>query len=507
MTGLLEVISLAVLILLLRVLRKRGKPKEVRPEPAVEEKPVGQIHLKELSRAWREEKGERVISLADLSRNWRDKPAPPQTQPVRENPAYRHAEIAAFYRERVAGKPNMKENVLDCVEALLEILDKVGDCPSVVNSNENEVESKLETNVYTKLAGLPLYRHALNVAEEMARLSNNELMAPMAIIAGLAHDLGKIPSYHDTLYSTGDHPHIAQTVMEDIVPFGKLHYAGEVKEAVRQHHRPQPETDLGKRLKKADQACRNREIALLLGPNKGNRTDGEKPEADQPAVAKPPGPAAAAETSVPSPASPSPPEKRSAREAEGTVAASSAIFGGYLDQDADIFGATWGEEGRVVNSLVPIDWFDSARVLAYLKQFINRMKGGRFYAFSMPDGTVYIQVGFFWSAAKRLSGNDTRLLTADADIQTRRDIMFSMVERLKEKKAIATDLLGPGFFMATFVIKPDSGEPWEENLIPFRAEAFGEPVAIMEARKVYRLKDVREVVAKHLMEKEDSTPG
>lgn len=500
-------ILLIVMFLIFWALRKWRKSGQKRVGPVIEEKPVEQIHLKQLSRAWKEEKGERVISLADLSKNWRDKPATLEIQAVREKPVYRHDEISAFYREMVEGKPNMKEKVLDCVEEILEILDKEGECPSVVNRNEKEVESKLETNVYAKLAGLPLYHHALNVAKEMACHCGNELMAPMAIITGLAHDLGKIPSYHDTLYSTGDHPHIAQTVLEEIEPFGKLPYAGEVKEAIRQHHRPQPETELGKKLKKADQTCRNKEIALLLGPNRGNRTAGEKPEADQTAVKETPDPVVEAEKAVPSPAPPSPPERPSAKDAEQAAAASAAVFGGYSDHDTDIFGATGGKEGRVVNSLVPIEWFDSARTLAYLQQFINRMKGGRFYAFSMPDGTVYIQVEFFWKAAKRLSGNDSKLLLADADLQTKRDIMFSLVERLKDRKAIATDLLGPGYFMACFVINPDSEEPREENFIPFRAEAFGEPVAIMEARKVHRLREIKKIVAKHLMEKEDSPPG
>ncbi|HOI17407.1 MAG TPA: hypothetical protein PK036_13795, partial [Geobacteraceae bacterium] len=169
--------------------------------------------------------------------------------------------------------------------------------------------------------------------------------------------------------------------------------------------------------------------------------------------------------------------------------------------------ANGGTDERIENTLVPIEWFDPAATLSYLKQFINRMKGGRFVAFSMPDGTVYVQVAFFWMAVKRLSRNDSKLLAADADIQARRDIMFSMVERLKERKAIATDLLGPGFFMARFVINPDSEAPREDNFIPFRAEAFGETVSALEARKVHRLREIRRVTAKHLLEKQGSLLG
>ena len=454
----LNCITVILLILaFLRWLWKRRKSRSVtvKPEPQVQ---VKKIPLEQLSSVWtgKEEK-DRVISLADLSRNWRSQPATPESKPEHVRPVFCHPGIEEFYCARVEGKPNMTESVLESVEELLKLLDREGDCPSVVNRNCNEVESKLETDVYAELASLPLYRHSLNVAEELASRCSQQLLAPMAVITGLAHDLGKLPSHQDVFYKTGDHPFIAPIILESIAPFMKLTYAQDVMEAIRQHHRPQPETDLSKRLKNADQICRNHEIAFLL-------------------------------------------ERK-------TVEAQVAVFGGYLDQDADIFGATGGKEGRIENALVAIEWFDPAAALAYLKQFINRIKGGRFFAFSMPDGTVYVQVAYFWSVAKRLSHNDPRLLAADADIQARRDIMFSMVERLKERKAIATDLLGPGFFMACFIINPDSEEPREENLIPFRAEAFGEPVSILEARKVHRIKEIKQVVAKHLLDRGDSPFG
>jgi hypothetical protein len=74
-------------------------------------------------------------------------------------------------------------------------------------------------------------------------------------------------------------------------------------------------------------------------------------------------------------------------------------------------------------------------------------------------------------------------------------------------KAIAADLLGPGFFMARFVINPDSEDPRVDNFIPFLAAAFGEPVSILEARKVHRLREIRKVTAKHLLEKQESPLG
>jgi len=500
---------LTVLFLIRRVRDKKGAPESVSTQPTTK---GTTIKLGNLSQVWTGEEKERVIRLADLSKHWRILPAVKESEPERERPVFSHAEIDGFYRAWVAGKPNMTNNVLLCVEALLKLLDREGACSSVVNRNANEVEAKLEEDVYSELARLPLYRHSLNVAEELGSRCGQRLLAPMAIITGLAHDLGKLPSHQEVFYSTGDHPFIAPIILESIASFMKLSYAQDVMEAIRQHHRPQPETDLAKRLKNADQICRNHEIAFLLERKKANRSLEEQAAVDQATEAEPPAsvPFSGEKTNVPVPSPESPPHHKESPdkdEERKAVEARVAVFGGYPDQDPDLFGTTAGKEGKIENSLVPIEWFDPASMLVYLKQFINRMKGGRFFAFSMPDGIVYVQVAYFWQVAKRLSRNHPGLLAADADIQARRDIMFSMVERLKEKKAIATDLLGPGFFMVVFVINPGSEEPREENLIPFRAEAFGEPVSILEARKVHRLKEIRQVVAKHLLERADSLLG
>lgn len=499
----LTILGVLILIFVLAIIRR--KPVEVQCEPrtvqgAVEPPAAAkQIKLGDLSQVWNRPDEERVISLAELSMNWLAHPQAPVKVPEPPPPAFRHLEIAEFHRELVEGKANMVENVRLCIDELLRILDQEGECPSVVNRNSREAEGKLETNVFARLAGLPLYCHSLNVAREMAARCNQPLMAPKEVITGLSHDLGKIPTYQEAMYCTGDHPLIAPTVLEKIESFRNLTYAEEVTDAVRQHHRAQPESDLGKRLKSADQICRTKEIAALLAPGTGEPQNGKSPAGRR----REKGNARELVAEIPAPPVQAP--RDSPRKTDGVVtaeetqAANVAVFGAYPDQDPDIFGAYGGTDERIVNTLVPIEWFDPAATLSYLKQFINRMKGGRFVAFSMPDGTVYVQVAFFWMAAKRLSRNDSKLLAADADIQARRDIMFSMVERLKESKAIATDLLGPGFFMARFVINPDSEAPREDNFIPFRAEAFGEAVSILEVRKVHRLREIRRVTAKHLL--------
>lgn len=502
--GLATVMGALLLVFVLALNRRtsadgQGEPSGSAEQPSDQQ----QIELGRLARVWNRPEEERVISLAELSVNWREHKRTPARGPKPPPPTFRRQEIAEFHRELVEGKSNMVGNVRLCIDGLLRLLDDEGDCPSVVKRNRGEAEGKLESNVFARLSGLPLYRHSLHVAREMAARCSQPLMAPKEIIAGLAHDLGKLPSFQEVMYCTGDHPLIAPTVLEKIEAFRELTYAEEVTDAVRQHHRAQPESDLGKRLKSADQTCRTREIAALLGPvakesqseNKAADPHGEEDHPRKPVAG------------TPAPPLQAPRETDGAATADESQAANVAVFGAFTDPDPDIFGASGGTDERIVNTLVPIQWFDPAATLSYLKQFINRMKGGRFVAFSMPDGTVYCQVAFFWMAAKRLSRNHPKLLAADADIQARRDLMFSMVERLKERKAIATDLLGPGFFMATFVINPESEAPREDSFIPFRAEAFGEAVSTLEARKVHRLREIRNVTPRRLLKKPGSPLG
>jgi hypothetical protein len=82
--------------------------------------------------------------------------------------------------------------------------------------------------------------------------------------------------------------------------------------------------------------------------------------------------------------------------------------------------------------------------------------------------------------------------------------MFSMVERLKkETGAIAGEFLGKGYFMARFILNPESDNPRELYFIPFLAQAFGDPVSILEAKKITRLREIIKVEPKQNLSKED----
>ncbi len=458
--------------------------------------------LAELSSIWTRDNETEIIDLAELSRNWRSDIQPPEESPERPRPTFRHPEIMEFHRDMVDCKPFMIQNIRACIEELLELLDDEGNCPSVVKRNRKEAEAGLAPNVFDILATVPLYRHSLNVAREIASLCSQKVVVPKAVIAALAHDLGKLPSYQESLYATGDHPYIASIVLGNIETFQDLAYADEVIEAVRQHHRPEPELELAQKLKAADQTSRSREIASMLGPSKNEALSGEQTgkkicQGEESHDGK------VAESHAEADATASETAGSGIHEKESK--ANSAIRGKGEATDPDIFGTGEGKREKVCNQRVPIEWFDPTEALACIKDHINRMRGGRFVAFSMPDGYVYVQVSFFWQVAKRLSKNSPDLLAADADIQARRNIMYSMVERLdKEAKAIATEFLGEGFYMARFVLNPESESPRETSCIPFRAEAFAIPVSVLEAKKISRLREILHVTPKHLIEKESS---
>jgi len=161
-----------------------------------------------------------------------------------------------------------RRDVRTCAEDILTLLDQEGSCPSVVNRNSREPEKGLNTTVYAALSKVPLYRHALNVADRVVSPGGKEAAVPKLVIAGLAHDLGKLPSYQEKLFSTGDHSFIAPLVLGKLESFKKLPFASEIIEAISLHHRPKPEPDLAKRLRDADQAARKQELTDILGPER-----------------------------------------------------------------------------------------------------------------------------------------------------------------------------------------------------------------------------------------------
>lgn len=403
------------------------RPGKKRPAPQREEERT----LAEVSRLWTGEVPE--VDFKEIARIWRTTPearAEPKPPPV-----FRHPEVQAFHARWLA-HPVVKEVKREIIEALLVLLDREGDCPSVARKNAAEAEKRLDPNVFDRLAAIPLWRHSLEVAERLAASVNQAMLIPDALIAGLAHDLGKIPAYQDSLYLTGDHPVISLIVLNKIPGYEAMANRDEVSLAIRQHHLLHPETALGRSLKEADHQTRLSEISALTvplpaapeAPQTGEKNDrGELPPRPIRETKKPPGPP--------------------------------------------------GESPILIT-------LDLEQLLAGLKRRINRLSKNRWSVISVPEGYVLAQSDAVWEEAKRLARNAPEFLAADANEENRRRMLDTLIQRLSEEQdAIAAEQLEDGYHTVQCLIITASGRAMKVPLIPFRAEAFGAVPSALEAIK------------------------
>jgi hypothetical protein len=83
-----------------------------------------------------------------------------------------------------------------------------------------------------------------------------------------------------------------------------------------------------------------------------------------------------------------------------------------------------------------------------------------------------------------LAKNAPVFLTADADEQSKREMLKVIVQRLdNEKSAIATELLGEGYYTTQCLVVTPSDKSMRIPLIPFRAEAFSNLPSKLEVLK------------------------
>lgn len=425
--------ALGVAALLAAYALAQLRPGKKRPAPQQEEERT----LAEVSRLWTGEVPE--VDFKEIARIWRTTPearAEPKPPPV-----VRHPEVQAFHARWLA-HPVVREGKREIIEALLVLLDREGDCPSVAKKNAAEAEKRLDPNVFDRLAGIPLWRHSLEVATRLAASVNQAMLIPDALIAGLGHDLGKIPAYQDSLYLTGDHPVISLIVLNKIPGYEAMANRDEVSLAIRQHHLLHPESALGRALKDADHQVRLAEISSVTPPL--------APEEPPPAAIAP---APQAKPSAKKPRPPLPPSP--IRETKSPVATSTALSN-----------------------------LDLVQLLDGLKGRINRLNKNRWSVISVPEGYVLAQSDAVWEEAKRLSRNAPEFLAADGNEENRRHMLNSIIQRLTEEQdAIAAEQLEDGYHTVQCLIITASGRAMKVPLVPFRAEAFGAVPSALEAIK------------------------
>ncbi len=410
--------------------------------------------LADISRLWTGKETE--LDFRDIARIWRTTPEA-KTEP-KPPPTYRYPEIQRFHARWIA-HPVVKDMKKEIVEGLLALLDRDGDCPSVVQKNNSEAERKFAPNVFDMLASIPLWKHSLEVASHLAEAMNQAMLIPDALIAGLGHDLGKIPAYQNTLYLTGDHPIISIIVLHKIPGFESMSNRDEISLAIRQHHLVNPESSLGRALKEADHQVRLLEISRQTPSSqeteKTEQASLPSNSSQKQAQAKPKPENADSENEAPQlPTVPNSEKEESADSQESVC-------------------------GNFSLSSIDLD-----RLLKGLRRKINKVEKNRWSVISVPEGWVLAQPDALWGEVKRLANNAPALLAADANEQNKREMLKAVVQRLAdEQNAIATELLGDGYYTTQCLVVMPSDKSMRVPLIPFRAEIFSNVPSKLEVLK------------------------
>lgn len=173
--------------------------------------------------------------------------------------------VQAFYGEVIEPEKEVLAGMLDGINRMMEILERYGDCPSVVDIVADS-EKKVATRVGDILSKVTLRDHTFNVVRIALQLVKETYHDPVGympavIIAALGHDLGKIPQLRSQdKYVKADHPLTSVSMVEEIFEKDKdSHWLKIVVKAISEHH--QSSTDqLSELLKEADGKARQLEI-------------------------------------------------------------------------------------------------------------------------------------------------------------------------------------------------------------------------------------------------------
>jgi len=418
-------------------------------------------------------KNDDVVDFRDIARIWRITPE------VREEPSpspeYTREEIRQFHSRWVT-LPTVKGEKKQIIENILSILDHKGDCPSVVQRNKDEAENKYDKDVFEQLAQVPLWQHSLSVAGHLADSMKQAVMIPDALLAGLGHDLGKIPAYQDALYRTGDHPVLSLIVLNRIPGYESMSNADDVSQAIRQHHQLAPETPLGIALKKADKKTRLEEISRMSSVEKDLPLEiAEKSEEDLPPSLN------IEETGKVKPVK----EKEKKSQAPTQTADNKK----KQPTPSRKQKSSVPNEDRVLAENLAL-----ALILDALKKRINKVEKGRWSIISTPEGVVLCQPDALWQEIKNAGQNNPELLVGDADEETKRKIIGAVVKRMNnELRAIETSQLGKGYHTAQCLVISADGKAFKVPLIPFRAEAFN---ALPSQFEISKQPNIRRLVQK-----------
>ena len=436
------------------------------------------IELEKLNALW-QERAKIEVYIDQLARLWRTYEETDSGEPE-EGINFRHDLLLEFYVRYLRGRTWFKGRIKSVILEVLKILDEEGDVPSVVRAKRETYD--LDENTYTLLSRVSLLKHSINVAEEGMNSGVSGILEPQLVLACLSHDLGKIPKYFSEFYTLGDHPLISVMILENIHGFRELPFAEEVRQAVANHHRA-GRGKLLELLKQADRKARRKEITEMLQKKeqavlekiKLKETESKSEEIETKEEVK----EKIREKNLKK-------EKEPVRREEEKRVSVSTFYQDTSEEST---------EEKVVYDY-DLSWLKVDEFLQELKKEINQVAGGKWIAFSMPDGVVYVHPAGLWAVLKRLALKEKvpEVVTCEGDRTLKRSILVSLINALRKEGCIADGLIQEGYFAAPFLVyREDEESPTRVLYTPFKAEAFGVLPSELENQKGEILKKITKV--------------
>lgn len=437
---------------------RKWLPKET-PVPQMEMPPPEVAYLSNLSHLWTDSE----VQISDASNLWLDQTRKNNTPIPR--PSFNHSEIELFFSEMVEHRSSINGTRRELIIWLLTMLDTQGDCPSVVRNNKNEAEKLYSDDSYALLEKVPLYSHSLTVAHNFIGKTSHEALLADIILIALAHDIGKIPSYHDNMYSSGDHPIIAGLILNGIPQFMSLPNRNDILRAVTGHHLLKSDNVLTDGLKQSDYEARQFELGtlyakLMTQKNKNHETSSNEQPAEE--------------------------QKASLPDSPGTILQADE------EREHPLGFVPAKEKYKPVIVDIPEN-FDPNSVIEVLKSWINMVestsKGDKWKVVSMPNGVIYIEPDALWEAIKVASNYDSVMYASEGFESEKRNLMYSIVSELaRTRNALATEYVAEGYYTSQVSIITGGGNRHTRLLVPLMAESFGVIPSELEALKSAQLK-------------------
>ncbi|HON93707.1 MAG TPA: HD domain-containing protein [Methanoregulaceae archaeon] len=348
-------------------------------------------------------------------------PVPPTTALSQDS------DIQAFVRSILTPYEQIcrQMDALEGIKRLLDILEKYGDCPSIVSTGSDDKDSKEYPTIKQHLTRISLKSHSILVARigvEMLKASYGtkcEPLIPKVLVATLGHDLGKIPAFRQTpKYSKYDHPIISAELVvnafRELIDAAenevdetkkkaatwKIKWLTDAIQAIKDHHRYSNEPFL-QMLRKADGKAREKELARLTG----NRAPDD-----------------------------------------------------------------WAE------------WLNAQEILDEIYQEINTMQtGGNRYSAFTYGGNVYCDKRLFYLIAQRLQARKKIVCSALIRESDAEEAIKAVIDVLRDAGAISPEI-GSSYYGRLYEVET-GGRRKKSYLVPLRIEAFGTVQSELDKKK------------------------